>query len=376
MKIAIDALPLLAHGGHNSYVYYLLKYILRIDKENIYNLFFRTINDIILPKEIISAPNINVYRIFIPNRVLEYFWTYNNIHLPFTKHLFKNCDIFFSTMFFVPVIKDRIVVSVVHDIAPIHLEDSETSKRRFDLRIRNIINRSRYLITVSKYVKEDLCTHYNVSQEKIVTIPLAADNSIFHVINNKEEIESVKRKYNIDSEYILYVGNISPLKNLFRVVSVFKKLKKHYKIPHKLVLCGKKHWGKEIIKTICKLELQQEVLILDYISHKDLPLLYNGADLFIFISLYEGFGLPLIEAMSCGLPVITSNVTAMPEVVGDAGILVNPYDEEEILNSIIKVLTDENLRKELKTKALNRAKLFSWENTARQTLEVFKKAIQ
>ncbi|MCX7917546.1 MAG: glycosyltransferase family 4 protein, partial [bacterium] len=118
--------------------------------------------------------------------------------------------------------------------------------------------------------------------------------------------------------------------------------------------------------------IRKDIIITDYVSYEDLPLLYNGCDIFIYPSLYEGFGLPILEAMRCGVPVITSNVSSMPEVAGDAAILVNPEDEEEIGAAIIKLLDDRELRDKLIKKGLERSKIFTWENTARQTLKVYK----
>ncbi|MBU2568275.1 MAG: glycosyltransferase family 4 protein, partial [Elusimicrobia bacterium] len=277
--------------------------------------------------------------------------------------------------YFSPVFKKCPIVSVVYDITTMKYDGYKEHREIFDLRLKNTIKRSKYLISISEYTKNDLCKYYDVQPDRIVVIPLAADE-IFNMIEDKERIIAVLRKYKIDERYILYVGNLGPHKNLHRLVNVFEKLKRVHGIPHKLVLCGKKYWGQEIIETIHRLNLQEEILVLDYIPDEDLPYIYSGAEMFVFISLYEGFGLPVVEAMACGVPVIASNTTSIPEVVGDAGILVNPLNEEEILTAILKVLNDRQLKKELGLKGINRAKTFSWEKTARETLEVFKRAIQ
>ncbi|MFH2070909.1 MAG: glycosyltransferase family 1 protein [Elusimicrobiota bacterium] len=376
MKIAIDALPLLGQAGGRSYLNSVLKHIFSIDSENHYTLSFRIgvkKNNLI---DNFSFPsNVLLSKIRIPNRILEFFWTRENICMPLTKKLFGNPDIYFSTIYFSPVFKKCQIVSVVYDITTMKYDGYKEHREIFDLRLKNTIKRSKYLITISEYTKNDLCKYYDVQPDRIVVIPLAADE-IFNMIEDKERIIAVLRKYKIDERYILYVGNLGPHKNLHRLVNVFEKLKRVHGIPHKLVLCGKKYWGQEIIETIHRLNLQEEILVLDYIPDEDLPYIYSGAEMFVFISLYEGFGLPVVEAMACGVPVIASNTTSIPEVVGDAGILVNPLNEEEILTAILKVLNDGQLKKELGLKGINRAKFFSWEKTARETLEVFKRALQ
>lgn len=157
---------------------------------------------------------------------------------------------------------------------------------------------------------------------------------------------------------------------------MYKKLQSDFGIEHCLVLCGNKRWGKEVLDTISRLDLCDDVLVLDYVPDEDLPFIYNGADLFVYISLYEGFGLPLVEAMSCGLPVITSNIASMPEVVGDAGILVDPLDDVGVAASMMKILSNDGIRSEQRTRSLLQAGKFNWEATAKKTLEVFKKALE
>ncbi len=373
MKIAIDALPLLGQAGGRSYLHYLLKHIFEIDNENLYSLFFRISKK--PTNNFNSSPNVRSYNIPLPNRFLEFLWTKNKYYIPFTENYFQNPEVYFSTIYFSPVFKKCSVVSVVYDITTMLYDEYKEHRHLFDLRLKNTIKRSKYLIAISEYTKNELCKHYGVEPEKVIVVHLAAAQN-FRPIQDKEKVRNVIKKYSIDSDYILYVGNIGPHKNLLRLVNVFEKLKRIYKIPHKLVLCGKTLWGADVLKKIESLNLIDEIKITGYILDEDLPYIYNAADLFVFISLYEGFGLPVLEAMSCGIPVVASNVTSIPEVVGDAGLLVNPLAQDEISNSILKVLNDEQLKNELSIKGLKCAQNFSWEKTARETLEVFKKALQ
>jgi len=225
------------------------------------------------------------------------------------------------------------------------------------------------IITVSNSTKNDLMNHFNIPKEKIRVIFEAADEK-FKSLNNKETKE-VKYKYHLNFPFILYVGGLAVHKNIPALIKAFYKVKKKG-IQHKLVITGTKRWKyKEIFETIDKLDLQNDVVFTGYVSDEDLPALYNAADLFVYPSIYEGFGLPPLEAMACGTPVITSNTSSLPEVVGDAGIMVDPYDVNGLADAMHEVLANEGLRANMIKNGLERAKMFSWEKCARETLKVY-----
>jgi glycosyltransferase involved in cell wall biosynthesis len=190
-----------------------------------------------------------------------------------------------------------------------------------------------------------------------------------------EKIKDVLARYGLPGRYILYVGNFVPHKNIHRLIRAFAGLKRKGAIEHKLVLCGKTTWAKPAIEVIRKEGMEGEVLIPGFIKGDDLPVIYSGADMFAFVSLYEGFGLPIIEAMSCGVPVIVSNTSSMPEVVGSAGILVDPIDEASISSAIETVANDSELRSRMSAASLERAAMFDWRKTAELTLKAFEKAV-
>jgi glycosyltransferase involved in cell wall biosynthesis len=226
------------------------------------------------------------------------------------------------------------------------------------------------IISISHHTKYDMLKHFKIPEDKIKVIHLAA-NECYKPLK-EDEIYKINEKYSLNHPYILYVGGLEPKKNIPTLLKAFYKLKKH-DVNHKLVITGEKRWNyKSIFETIDKLNLQKEVIFTGYIPDEDLPALYNAADLFVYPSLYEGFGLPPLEAMACGTPVITSNTSSLPEVVGDAGIMVNPYDIDELTNKMYKVLTNEGLTEELSKKGLERAKLFSWKKCAEETLNTYK----
>ena len=225
------------------------------------------------------------------------------------------------------------------------------------------------IIADSNSTKRDLINYFNVPEEKIRVILLAADEK-FKALNN-EKINEVKQKYNLKYPFILYVGGLAFHKNIPTLIKAFYKIKKDEK-KQKLVIAGGKGWKyKEIFETIDKLNLQNDVIFTGYVLDVDLPALYNAADLFVYPSLYEGFGLPPLESMACGTPVITSNTSSLPEVVGDAGIMIDPHDVDGLADAMHKVLSNEGLRDDMIKRGLERAKMFSWERCARETLEVY-----
>jgi glycosyltransferase involved in cell wall biosynthesis len=183
------------------------------------------------------------------------------------------------------------------------------------------------------------------------------------------DVERVKEKYGLTS-YLLYVGNLLPHKNIQRLLQAFACIAGQ--LPITFVIAGTKdhRYHPALEAEVQALGLQNRVLFLDYVLTEELPCLYAGADVFVFPSLYEGFGLPPLEAMACGTPVIVSNVSSLPEVVGDAALMVDPYDVEGMTKAMHRVLSDEGLSKEMRRKGLERAKLFSWEETARSILKV------
>ena len=226
------------------------------------------------------------------------------------------------------------------------------------------MSKAQAIITISESSKKDIVRHYNISSKKVFVCHPGYDKSLFKP-QSKEKIEAVKKKYNIVGDYIFYLGTIQPRKNLIRLLDVVKNLKNI-----KLVISGKKGWLSD--KFFEKVqEMKNKVIITDYAEEKDLPALFSGAKAFVLPSLYEGFGIPVIEAMACGCPAIVSNVSSLPEVVGEAGVLVNPNSTESIKEGIEKVINNNEYAQELSQKGRQRSQKFSWEKCAGGVLEVF-----
>ena len=227
------------------------------------------------------------------------------------------------------------------------------------------------IITVSEAEKNEIVRILKIPEGKIKVIYHGLEHERFRILKDVEAVrEELNRKYGVGS-FILQVANYFPVKNIPGLVKAFSKIKDQG-VTHKLVIAGGRRWKhQEILKTIEELNLQKEVVLTGSVAGDDLIKLYNAADLVVFPSFYESFGRPILEAMACGIPVITSNVYSMPEVAGDAAILVDPHDPDDIANAICKVLTNDGLRYEMIKKGLERVKEFTWERCARETLKVY-----
>ena len=268
-------------------------------------------------------------------------------------------------------------VVTIHDLTPIlfpkmHTRDTNITWERS---LKLIKNRTDTIISDSISTKQDCIKLLNIPEKRIRVIPLAADERYRPIKKKEPIIQEMMNEYNIKYPFILFVGTLEKRKNVPTLIKAFYKLKKS-KLEHKLVIVGGKGWKySQIFDLIEELKLQKDVIFTDYVSDEDLVKLYNTADLFVYPSLYEGFGLPPLEAMACGCPVITSNTSSLPEVVGDAGIMIDPYDIDSLKESMLKILTDPELREEMSRKSLERAEIFSWKKTAKETWNVYEDAL-
>lgn len=230
------------------------------------------------------------------------------------------------------------------------------------------------IISVSQSTQKSFRDFFRIPDDKIYVTYEAADEGFFKARDKTAAAEKMSELYKIPFPYILNGGRIDPHKNAYRLIEAYAILKKENKIPHYLVIGGR-HLPAEnklVEKLIKKTGLEKEIIFKPYIEERDLPDLYAAADLFVFPSLHEGFGLPILEAMAAGVPVITSNVFAMPEIAGGAAILLNPYDVKEIAAAMRKVLSDAVLVSQMVEKGRRRAREFSWEKTAKETLAVYR----
>ena len=262
----------------------------------------------------------------------------------------------------------------IHDLAAIKYPEwvNPNYRKQMEKDLEDLLSSNR-IIVKSQYIKNELVNDFGIDPSIIDVIPNALGSS-YHVIGEKLGKREKLGKL-IKKDYLLFTGTIEPRKNLETLFKAFRIIRNKYDLD--LIVAGGFGWRFEEIITIPQeLGIERNVMFTGYTSEKDLSLLYNYAKLFILPSLYEGFGIPPLEAMACGTPVIASNASAIPEVVGDAALLFNPHDHEELAHLIDKVLSSEELAANLREKGLERVKLFSWSKTAEITVQTYKKTLE
>jgi glycosyltransferase involved in cell wall biosynthesis len=246
---------------------------------------------------------------------------------------------------------------------------------RYYGQIDQAVRRTDHIIAVSESTRQDAIKLLGVPERKITVIHEAA-NPMFRQLDAEEARRHVAKTYNLDQGYILFVSTIEPRKNLPALLQAYRKLLDDYKRPEKLVLAGSRGWlSDEVYQMVETLHLGDRVRFLGRVPTEHLVHLYNAARLLVHPSFYEGFGLPPLEAMTCGTPVVVSNVSALPEVVGDAAWLIDPHDIDGLTVAMWRILTDNDIRSSLIAKGLKRAQMFSWERAAHETLEVYRRVV-
>jgi glycosyltransferase involved in cell wall biosynthesis len=262
------------------------------------------------------------------------------------------------------------VVITVHDIAYIRFPDLLNKSRQIYKKyiLSLSVKKADIIIAVSHSTKRDIIEFFKVDEKKIKVIHHGVE-SRFHPISN---VEGYRTRNNLPSKMILNIGTLEPRKNVVTLIKAFKKLQERGFKDYVLTIAGEKGWlYKKIFKEIKSSGMEQSIRLLGVVRDEELPLLYNCADLFVYPSLYEGFGLPPLEAMACGVPIITSNTSSLPEVVGNAGIMVDPNDIESLSDEMYRVLKDKELKHQMSRDGLKRSKMFTWEKMANEVLETY-----
>lgn len=244
------------------------------------------------------------------------------------------------------------------------------------LNLRLALARAKAVIAISESTRQDVIRHFSISPDLVRVVPFGCDPR-FKPVEDEERRAQVRAHLDLPERYLLFVGTLEPRKNIPRILRAFHLLKGGRSIPHKLVIVGQRGWlYNEIFEEIAALGLEGDVVFTGYVDLQYLPAIYGMSDLLVFPSLYEGFGLPALEAMACGCPVLTSNRSSLPEVVGDAAICVDPTDVGAIAEAITAVVSDPARRTRMAQQGLARSKLFSWERAAEETLAVYSLAAQ
>jgi len=364
MKIGIDIRELQKGKatGIGRYLLDFLKFIAENKHEWEFVLFGNQNTEIKL-----DAPNIK--KIIIPEHFRP-FW--DQLQLPFYLNEEK-VDVFLTPYFKAPLFISCKLLLIINDLMPIafagyHRLKTLHKRIYFASLAKHAAVRANKIITISQYSKQDILRLFNVPVNRVEVVYLGVDKR-YHP--HKPDAQVISSKYGINRSFILYFGNFKPHKNVKTLIEAYSGLCKETKSQYQLVLGGKKDkYCLELERLIGQLELEQNVIFTGSIPEEDLPLIYSAASLFVFPSFYEGFGLPPLEAMACGVPVIASKATSLPEVVGDAGILVNPDDANAIKTAITNILGDSALRNSLITKGLEKASQFETCKTAEKILKV------
>jgi glycosyltransferase involved in cell wall biosynthesis len=364
MRIGIDArLVYYSQAGIGQYILHLAEGLARIDRENEYVLLQSRKDD----TTILEQPNFRRVSLWTPShhRLERYSLNVELMRL--------GLDVLHSPDFIPPHRPACKSVITVHDLAFLlypHFLTKESA--RYYGHIDDAVRWTDHIIAVSESTKRDTVDHLGVPEDKITVVHEAA-NPIFQPVSQAEAREQVRNRHGIDGRFILFVSTIEPRKNVPTLMRALWQLVECYKEDVHLVLAGGKGWlYEDAFAAVDELNLDSRVHFVGRVSSEDLLYLYNSAELLAHPAFYEGFGLPPLEAMACGLPVIVSNVSSLPEVVGDAGLLIDPHDVDELTVGMWRVLTDEELRQEMIEKGLRQAARFSWDRAASETLGIYR----
>ena len=372
MKILIDAhLSENKLTGIGRYLNGLIKALLKQDKTNEYFLLVQEGIVQTHPLSQLHAPNLTKIPISLAGLSFR-----QHVVIPQILSKFKP-DIYHHPHFDLPLFHNIPSVVTIHDLKYIrnpHFFPELSWVKRWYMKqmLANSITRAQKVITVSKNTKHDLIDLFNISEEKIKVIYHGLEER-FRKKFDFNQMAQVLNKHGIFGKFILFVGERRPHKNIINLIKAFKLVKSNLHYSLKLVIIGKNYANyRDPEIEIARQGLEGDVHIDDFVTDEELVAFYNMTELLILPSYYEGFGFPLIEAMNCRVPVIAANNTSMPEIVGDAGLLVNPEYPEDIAAKILSILKDNQLREKLILKGLKNIKKFTWENTASQTLQVYK----
>ncbi|MBI4301386.1 MAG: glycosyltransferase family 4 protein [Chloroflexi bacterium] len=363
MHIGIDASRAAApqRTGTENYSLHLLRSLLALRKaqEHRFTLYFNR------P----PAAHLFPYTPHFQKKVMPFprLWTHLRLSLEMIQHA---PDVLFVPAHVLPLIHPRRSVVTIHDLGYLYYPSTHRPWAWHYLYLTTAYNAryARHIIVDSGATKADVVTRLKIDPNKITVVYPAASPE-FRPNVDKEAIKILKDRYGVEGDYILYVGTLHPRKNLARLIAAYSKLRRESQVQARLVLAGVKGWlPSSLLRELDRLDTA--ITLTGFVSPEDLPILYSGAALLVMPSLFEGFGLPVLEAMACGTPVVAAYGSALPEVVADAGILVDPLSVDDIAGGIAQVINNPSLRAELRGRGLLRARSFSWHEAAQKTLAV------
>ena len=368
MRVAIDARKL--HDfGIGTYIRNLLRELARIDRDTEYVLLCQQAD-----LDVGTQLGTNFRTVLEPSPNYSF---REQVHVPWVLHR-ERPDVYHAPHYVLPAgVRCRSVVTI-HDCIHLMFPQYLPNRAAYAYARASMwaaARRSDRILTVSEASKRDILHYFNVQPEKIVVVYNAIDEH-FRVTPAEEDVARVRERYQLDHQFVLYVGNIKPHKNLVRLIEAFAELRRTGFDEVKLLIIGDQISKLPALRrAVHGHKLHKHVRFLGYVSDQTLGVLYRLASAFVFPSLYEGFGLPPLEAMASGTPVVISNVSSLPEVAGDAAVLVDPYDVESIVDGMRRILSDPTLAAELRRKGVERAREFSWERSVAKTRQVYQQVV-
>ncbi len=374
MRIAIDLSPAVHQkAGLGRYARTLAEHLTALDRANEYVAFaYGRVAPDALPPSLRALPSVNVPLDVHPWRMGV--WLGHALGLSLDRVL-PRVDLFHATEHLLPPLKNVRTVFTLHDLIFQFFPEFHLPLNRWFLQnaMPHFLRRADAIIAVSECTKRDAVRFYGVPPEKI-TVIYEGVNPALCPVADPATIAAARARYARNQPFLLFLGTIEPRKNIPVLVDALGALRARG-LPLRLLVAGRKGWlCQGVFEHVRQAGMESEVDFLDHVPDADLPALFAACEAFVFPSLYEGFGLPPLEAMACGAPVVCSNTSSLPEVVGDAALCVDPREVGEIAAAVERVIGDARLREELRAKGLAQAARFSWERAARETLQVYEKA--
>lgn len=365
LKIGIDAHSVgMGAGGNETHYENLLRWIPKLDASNEYVLYFSHLDAGQMQKYVTNGR--------VSAEPLPWKSSYLRVPLALPRAIRRDkLDVFHAQYVLPPFTRCKTLLTVC-DLAYEHHPETfrPIEAARCMLTIPRSARKADHIVTLSEFSKRDISERYAIPPEKI-TVTYCGPDENFAPVDRSRAREELARKYEIDDPFLLYVGRIQARKNLIRLAEAVSALKKRG-APHKLVIVGKQDFQAEhLVAKIGELGLKNDVIFTGYVPTEDLPQFYSAAEAFVFPSIFEGFGLPVIEAMACGAAVVTSYGSSLEEVAGDAALLADPHSTESLTAAIDRVLRDEAWRDELRRRGIERAKRFSYRDAAAQTIQLY-----
>lgn len=377
MKIGIDIRSLASgkNTGVEEYVRGLLKEVFRLGKEHEFVLFFNAWGKVEPDLSFAAGfPHVTVKRFRIPNKLLNFALWY--LRYPKLDRLIGGVDVFFMpNMNFAAFSKSAKLIVTVHDLSFEWFPEMFSWKQRlwhYMVNLRGLLRRADSIVAVSQSTASDITERYRINPAQVQTILSGVSETFRPLDRNDLQLIEVQKKYKLPYRFILSLGTLEPRKNLISLVrafEVFHQTAIGEQVKYELVIAGTPGWKcEELLETVRKSPVRHHIHLLGFVDEADKSALYTLASIFVYPSFYEGFGFPPLEAIHCGVPVIASHSASLPEVVGQAGILIDPYRPDEILQALRQVLGDKELFLLLRERALAQKQLFSWEKSAKQFL--------